>query len=84
MTEATKAVIALAFEDRMNKLIAVHDKDNQPDGDTNQTKIHWGAHAMLDLHEVMNQTRVHYVHYEAIFRQKMSQDKTRPIPWYSR
>ena len=66
-TEATKAVIALAFEQiGMNKLIAVHDKDNPASGrvmaKSGMQFSHEEAYAMLDLHEEGRMvTRVHYV-----------------------
>jgi len=66
-TEATKAVIALAFEQLgMNKLIAVHDKDNPASGrvmaKSGMKYSHEEPYAMLDLHEEGRMvTRVHYV-----------------------
>ena len=66
-TEATKAVIALAFEQLgMNKLIAVHDQDNPASGrvmaKSGMKFSHEEAYAMLDLHEEGRMvTRVHYV-----------------------
>ena len=66
-TEATKAVIALAFEQLgMNKLIAVYDKDNPASGrvmaKAGMQFSHEEAYAMLDLHEEGRMvTRVHYV-----------------------
>jgi len=66
-TEATKAVIALAFEQLgMNKLIAVHDQDNPASGrvmaKSGMKYSHEEPYAMLDLHEEGRMvTRVHYV-----------------------
>ena len=66
-TEATKAVIALAFEQLgMNKLIAVHDQDNPASGwvmaKSGMKYSHEEPYAMLDLHEEGRmETRVHYV-----------------------
>lgn len=66
-TEATKTVIALAFEQiGMNKLIAVHDKDNPASGrvmaKAGMQLSHEEAYAMLDPHEEGRMvTRVHYV-----------------------
>ena len=66
-TEATKAVISLAFEKLgMNKIIAVHDKDNPASGrvmaKSGMQFSHEEAYAMLDLHEEGRMvTRVHYV-----------------------
>ena len=66
-TEATKAVIALAFEQLgMNKLIAVHDQDNPASGrvmaKSGMKYSHEETYAMLDLHEEGRMvTRVHYV-----------------------
>ena len=66
-TEATKTVIALAFEQLgMNKLIAVHDKDNPASGrvmaKSGMKYSHEEPYAMLDLHEEGRLvTRVHYV-----------------------
>ena len=66
-TEATKTVIALAFEQlEMNKLIAVHDKDNPASGrvmaKSGMQFSHEEAYAMLDPHEEGRMvTRVHYV-----------------------
>ena len=66
-TEATKAVIALAFEQLgMNKLIAVHDKDNPASGrvmaKSGMKYSHEEPYAMLDLHEKGRMvTRVHYI-----------------------
>lgn len=66
-TEATKIVIALAFEQLgMNKLIAVHDKDNPASGrvmaKSGMQFSHEEAYAMLDPHEEGRMvTRVHYV-----------------------
>ena len=66
-TEATKAVIALAFEQLgMNKLIAVHDQGNPASGrvmaKSGMKYSHEEPYAMLDLHEEGRMvTRVHYV-----------------------
>ena len=66
-TEVTKAVIGLAFEELgMNKLIAVHDKDNPASGrvmaKAGMKYSHEEPYAMLDLHEEGRMvTRVHYV-----------------------
>lgn len=66
-TEATRTVIALAFEQLgMNKLIAVHDKDNPASGrvmaKAGMQFSHEEAYAMLDPHEEGRMvTRVHYV-----------------------
>ena len=66
-TEATKTVIALAFEQiGMNKLIAVHDKDNPASGrvmaKAGMQFSHEEAYAMLDPHEEGRiVTRVQYV-----------------------
>ena len=66
-TEATKAVISLAFEQLgMNKIIAVHDKDNPASGrvmaKSGMQFSHEESYAMLDLHEEGRMvTRVHYV-----------------------
>ena len=62
-----KAVIALAFEQLgMNKLIAVHDKDNPASGrvmaKSGMKYSHEEPYAMLDLHEKGRMvTRVHYI-----------------------
>ena len=66
-TEATRAVIELAFEKiGMNKLIAVHDKANPASGRVMEKSgmrySHDEEYAALDLHEEGRiVTRVHYV-----------------------
>lgn len=66
-TEAIKTVIALAFEQiGMNKLIAVHDKDNPASGrvmaKAGMQFSHEEAYAMIDPYEEGRMvTRVHYV-----------------------
>ena len=85
-TEATKAVIDLAFEQLgMNKLIAVHDQDNPASGrvmaKSGMKYSHEEPYAMLDLHEEGRMvTRVHMSSRRRIFGRKMSQDiDKRPI-----
>ena len=66
-TEATRAVIELAFEKiGMNKLTALHDKDNPASGKVMEKSgmrySHDEEYAALDLHEEGRiVTRVHYV-----------------------
>ena len=66
-TEATRAVIELAFEKiGMNKLTALHDKDNPASGRVMEKSgmrySHDEEYAALDLHEEERiVTRVHYV-----------------------
>ena len=66
-TEANRAVIELAFEKiGMNKLIALHDKDNPASGKVMEKSgmhfSHEEAYACMDQHEEGRiVTRVHYV-----------------------
>ena len=91
-TEATKAVIALAFEQLgINKLIAVHDQNNPASGrvmaKSGMKYSHEEPYAMLDLHEEGRMvTRVHYVlTKEEYLAEKWVRILTKGLsPWYSR